>query len=56
MSEIERIVNEVYSSMAMEGLILNTDDKNRIISCLTESESIEALVETLVHKHKVSVN
>lgn len=56
MSEIERIVNEVNSSMAMEGLILDVDDKNRIVSCLTDSESLEFLIENLVNKHKASVN
>ena len=34
MSEIERIVNEVDSSMAMESFVLNPDDKNRIVNCL----------------------
>ena len=30
MSEIERIINEVDSSMSMEGLPLTSDDKERI--------------------------
>ena len=56
MSEIERIVNEVDSSMAMEGFVLNPDDKNRIVNCLKEPESLEAVIESLVNKHKMSVN
>ena len=34
MSEIERIVREVDSSMAMEGLPLTAEDKDRIRSLL----------------------
>ena len=56
MSDIERIVNEVDSSMAMEGFVLNPDDKNRIVNCLKEPESLEAVIESLINKHKMSVN
>ncbi len=35
MSEIERIVREVDSSMAMEGLPLTAEDKDRIRRCLS---------------------
>ncbi len=56
MSEIERIINEVNSSMAMEGLILTNEDKSRIESCLLNSESFDSLIESLINKHTVRVN
>ncbi len=54
MSEIERIINEVDSSMAMEGFILTNEDKNRMLQCLSETESFDSLVEELIDKHKVN--
>ena len=44
MSEIERIVREVDSSMAMEGLPLTAEDKDRIRRCLSEPSSLEQTI------------
>ena len=51
MSEIERIVREVDSSMAMEGLPLTVEDKDRIRRCLSEPSSLEQTIGSLLRKH-----
>ena len=53
MSEIERIVREVDSSMAMEGLPLTAEDKGRIRRCLSEPSSLEQTIGSLLRKHTV---
>jgi len=52
--EIERIVREVDSSMAMEGLPLTVEDKDRIRRCLSEPSSLEQTIGSLLRKHTVS--
>ncbi|MEI3061269.1 MAG: hypothetical protein V8T29_11655 [Oscillospiraceae bacterium] len=54
MREIERIVREVDSSMAMEGLPLTVEDKDRIRRCLSEPSSLEQTIGSLLRKHTVS--
>lgn len=54
MSEIERIVNEVDSSMSMEGMPLTNEDKNRIKVCLESSENFEKTILALIKKHTVA--
>ena len=56
MSEIEKIVIEVDSSMAMEGLPLTEEDKNRIKYCLENPNIVDQLIQDLLQKHKVSSN
>ena len=41
MGDIEKIVREVDSSMAMEGMPLTHEDKDRIRKCLSEPSSVE---------------
>ena len=53
MSEIERIVREVDSSMAMEGLPLTAEDKDRSRRCLSEPSSLEQTIGSLLRKHTV---
>lgn len=53
MSDIESILREVDSSMAMEGMPLHTEDKNRIRKCLTDPSNLEKVIGTLVEKHTV---
>lgn len=54
MSEIERIVKEVDSSMSMEGMPLTTEDKNRIKVCLKSSEDFNKTLSALLKKHTVA--
>lgn len=55
MSDIESILREVDSSMAMEGMPLHTEDKARIRKCLTAPGNLEKIIGTLVEKHTVPV-
>ena len=54
MSDIERIVEEVNSSMTMEGLPLNGADKDRIRKCLMEPDALDGVIRALIAKHTVS--
>ena len=55
MSDIESIVREVDSSMAMEGMPLYSEDKERIRKCLADLSNLEKMVGTLVEKHTIPV-
>lgn len=55
MSDIESIVREVDSSMAMEGMPLYSEDKERIRKCLKDLSSLEKMVGSLVEKHTIPV-
>ena len=53
MSEIQKIVRAVDSSMRMEGLPLSQDDKKRIETCLSDLKSFDAVLKELIGKHTV---
>lgn len=53
MSEIQKIVRAVDSSMRMEGLELSHDDKQRIETCLSEPEKFDTVLKELIGKHTV---
>ena len=53
MSDIEAIVREVDSSMAMEGMPLYSEDKERIRKCLADLGNLEKMVGSLVEKHTI---
>lgn len=53
MSDIESIVREVDSSMAMEGMPLYSEDKERIRKCLADLSNLEKMVGSLVEKHTI---
>ena len=53
-SEIERIINEVDSSMSMEGLPLTNADKERISVCLNNPKMLDSMISELLKKHKVN--
>ena len=55
MSDIEKIVREVDSSMAMEGLPLTNEDKDRIRKCLSEPLAVDRIINGLLAKHAVPV-
>lgn len=52
MSEIERIINEVDSSMTMEGLPLTNADKKRISVCFNNFKMLDSMIRELLNKHK----
>ena len=51
MTQPEKIVKEVDSSMAMEGMPLTGDDKQRILRCLEDPSKLEETLRGLVQKH-----
>lgn len=53
MKDLEQIVQEVNSSMAMEGMPLSEDDKDRIRSCLRDDRAFEKTLKSLLLKHTV---
>ena len=53
MSDVERIIREVDSSMKMEGMLLTNDDKDRIRECLSDPSSVELVIDRLLEKHTV---
>ena len=55
MGDIEKIVREVDSSMAMEGLPLTNEDRDRIRKCLSEPVSVDRIINGLLAKHRVPV-
>lgn len=53
MSRTDKIIQQVSSSMAMEGLPLSAADQERIRVCLTEPEKLEQMIAELLKKHAV---
>lgn len=51
MSDIDRIVNEVNGSMAMEGMPLTDEDKERIRISLSDNEKYKKILKELIIKH-----
>jgi len=52
MRDIEQIIREVNGTMAIEGMPLTDDDKNRIRDILHGHVSIEEVVSQLTEKYK----
>ena len=55
MGDIEKIVREVDSSMAMEGMPLTHEDKDRIRKCLSEPSAVEHIISSLLARYTVPV-
>lgn len=53
MKDLEQIVQEVNGSMAMEGMPLSEDDKDRIRSCLRDDHAFDKMLKSLLLKHTV---
>ena len=51
MSEIDKIVNEVNGSMAIEGMPLTDEDKERIRISLADRKKFQAILNELILKH-----
>lgn len=54
MCEIEKLINEVDSSMSMEGMPLSSEDKDRIRICLANPSELNGIISNLIKKHTVS--
>ena len=55
MSENERIISDVNSSMKMEGLPLTAEDRQRLQAFLSDPSSLNQMVRELVKKHSVTL-
>ena len=53
MSNEEKIIAEVNSSMTMDGMPLTTEDKIHIRNFLSNPDNLETMINELVKKHTV---
>ncbi len=53
-SNLESVLREIDGSMAMEGMPLHAEDKDRILRCLSDMRSNEKAAGSSVKKHTVS--
>lgn len=51
MSDNEKIIAEVDSSMAMEGMPLTDEDKKRLYMFLNDPSSLKQMLSELIKKH-----
>lgn len=51
MKDIERVIEQVNSSMAMEGMPLTNTDKDRIRRCAGDNTKVDKEIAKLVRKH-----
>lgn len=54
MREIEKVIDEVDSSMSMEGMPLTNEDKDRLRICLANPSEINNIIGDLIKKHTVA--
>lgn len=52
----EKIIADINSSMAMEGMPLSSEDKARLNTFLTNPSSLEMMIRDLVKKHTIAQN
>lgn len=55
MSNIDKIIRQVDSSMAMEGMPLTAEDKQRIQKVLSNPASLNAVIAQLIKNRTVPV-
>lgn len=53
MADVDKIIREVDSSMAMEGMPLTTEDKHRIQKVLRDPTSLNDVIAQLVKSRTV---
>ena len=51
MRDIDKIVNEVNGSMAIEGMPLTDEDKERIRISLSDKDQFQKILNELIVKH-----
>lgn len=51
MTQAEKIIEEVDSSMTMEGLPLTGEDRRRIQRCLEDPSKLKEALRGLIQKH-----
>ena len=53
--DIEQIIREVNGTMAIEGMPLKEEDKERIRVCLSDKVSFEEMKRRIVEKHTIRI-
>ena len=53
MKDTEKIIDEANGTMAMEGMPLTEQDKERLRECITGKTSYDEMVRRLVEKHTI---
>ena len=53
MKDIEAIIREVNGTMAIEGMPITAEDKERIRVCLRDSKRFDSAIAELLEKHTV---
>lgn len=53
MEKIEKIIGEINASMAMEGMPLTDEDKDRMRKCYSDTITYKSMRKILVEKHTV---
>jgi len=56
MQNIEKTIDQINGSMAMEGMPLTDQDKDRLRECLSGKTSFDEMIKRLVKKHTVHPN
>ena len=51
----EKLIKEVDGSMAIEGMSLTDDDKNRIRYCVENPKQLDDILKRLINKHMHSI-
>ena len=51
MSDIDKTISEVDSSMTIEVLPLTSDDKDRIRLCLTDPSGLDQMIKAIIKKY-----
>ncbi|MED4954513.1 hypothetical protein GNQ08_18315 [Paenibacillus macerans] len=53
MRDMEKLIEQVDGTMAMEGMPLTQDDKDRIRHCAGNDKLVEETIAKLIKKHAV---
>lgn len=56
MSDVDKIISEIDSSMAMEGLPLTSEDKERIRQYLADPSVLDQLIRDIIKKYTVDTD
>ena len=51
----EKLIKEVDGSMAIEGMSLTDDDKDRIRYCVENPKQLDGILKRLINKHMHSI-
>lgn len=55
MKDIEQIIKEVNGTMAMEGMPLTEEDKERLKLCLSDKVSFKEMKKRIIKKHTMKI-